>query len=215
MFETVNKTELLTKLETCETIIVCDDHYLTNEIREAFPNLYIKPMFLVKEGQFPNALYVVTSEQNIRENVQTYLVKEEADSIEVDADTADFLDSINFDSTQIEPTEPEETEFPAEELIEEIEDTEEEPQKPYEDMEFNSMSELVSALTPDMQIVAKADMISALREKRPDVSINPIEKGGISLTGGMVVLLRIRSKICRKEARKIYPPTATLYTIYC
>lgn len=211
MYEIVTKQELYAKLETCETIVVCDDHYLTNDMREIFPKLYIKPLTLVRAGQFGDALYVVTSEQNIREDVNTLLVKEEVAEMEVDEETKDFLDGINLEPTQIDSTEPEETEFPETETIEEIE----EPCKPYEDMEFDSMSELASALTTEMQVVARTDLIEELREERPDVSISPIEKGSISLTGGMVVLLRIRSKICRKEARKIYPPTATLFTVYC
>lgn len=204
MFKTVSKDELFTGLETCNSVIVCDDHYLTEEIRTAFPKLYVKPLSLVREGQLLNATYIITSENNLREGVDSYLVHEEVVEPEVTQEVAEFLDSIDFDTQTIEVTEPDETQS-----------TVTEPVKEYEDMEFSSVSDLASALLPEMKVVARADLIESLREKRPDVAIAPIEKGSISLTEGMVVLLRLRSKLCRKDARKIYPPTATLYTVYC
>lgn len=204
MYKTVGKDELFAGLENCNTVIVCDDHYLTEEIRSSFPKLYVKPLSLVREGQLLNATYIITTECNLREGVDCYLVHEDIVEPEIEEEVAEFLDSIDFDAQTIEVTESGETQS-----------TVTEPVKEYEDMEFSSINDLASALLPEMNVVARADMIETLREKRPDVSISPIEKGSISLTEGMVVLLRLRNKICRKDARKIYPPTATLYTVYC
>lgn len=208
MLETICKQELFTRLVDCKTIIVCDDYYLTEDLRKEFPALYVKAFSLVREGQFPDALYVLINEQNVRPGVLTYLIREDVVENHLDEVSVEFLDSIDFDATEIVESEIVETESP-------IEDTVKEPCKVYEDMEFENLNDMVSALTPEMKVIARADMVKALREKRPDVSISPMEKGGISLTEGMVVLLRLRSKISRKEVRKVYPPTATLYTVYC
>lgn len=204
MMETICKQELFDRLAECNTIVVCDDYYLTEDLRKEFPTLYVKAFSLVREGQFPNAIYAITNEQNVRPDVLTYLIREEMVEETLDDEVTEFLDSIDFDTTEIVETESVETEFPVEEPI-----------KEYEDMEFKTIDDMMLALTPSMRIAARADMVTSLREKRPDVSISPIEKGGISFTEGMVVLLRLRSKLGRKEARKVYPPTATLYTVYC
>jgi len=213
MLETITKQDLFKKLSGCANIVVCDDFYLINELREVFPSLYVKPLSLVKEGQLSSALYVLMSASNFRNNTSAYLLDETPTEEIVDACTAEFLDNIDLDSTEIDTTEVVETEFRMEEPIEEIESVE--VCNRYADKEFDSLSALADALSPDMQIVAKADMIEEVRSRRPDVSVSPIDKGGISFTEGSIVLLRIRSKLYKREVRKVYPPTATLYTVFC
>lgn len=269
MYDVICKNDVIEMLKTCTSIIVCDDAQLTEEIRQEFPDLYVKPLAMTKASVFPNATYILTYAENadnvISElpNGHVSLVKEIESSELLD----NFLDSIDFEQNVEEAVETEvssdavgiteseldsliesvaiqeeqkpdlaEEEEPEMVVIEETEDLPveetqsptveavaesleeewaEEPNKLYEDREFDTIAALLSVLTPDMRIIAKEDMALRVQEARPDVTVDKMETGGISHTGGAIVLLRSRSKVYRREARKIYPPTATLFTVTC
>lgn len=87
------------------------------------------------------------------------------------------------------------------------------PVKPYDDQDFASMSAMFAVLTRDMDIVASKDIIAKLAKERPDIRAREIHKGGIATTGGMVVLLSANSNLYKREARRIYPSDATLFTV--
>ena len=87
------------------------------------------------------------------------------------------------------------------------------PMKPFDDQDFTDISSMFAMLTSDMRVVASGELVEMLSKERPDINVREMRRGGISGTGGKVVLLKINSNLYKQEARRIYPSDATLFTV--